>query len=378
MPGMDRKKVLFIDRDGVIVKERQVDTYESIEYIPHVFEALREISKRTDFSLVMVSNQDGVGTRSFTYEGFSGPAERIFSTLKGEGIVFDDINIDLSFPEDNLPTRKPGTGMIEGYRSNLYDMDKSFMIGDRLTDMMLAKNMGCRGFLLDSDGIEVPEELSGTVALHTSSWLDIADYLIPSSALKHREAEVIRNTKETEIKLSVDIDGTGDGHIVSGIGFFDHMLDQIVRHSRFDIDGVVKGDLQVDEHHSVEDTALALGEAVRKALGEKRGIERYGYEVLMMDDVVATCSIDFSGRPEFIWDVEFTMEYIGQFPSELVKHFFRSFSSSAECNLYLSATRAGNNHHTAEALFKAFARAMRKAVRRIPGESRVSSTKGVL
>ncbi len=378
MAGNDRKKVLFIDRDGVIVRERQVDTYESIEYIPHVFEALREISRKTDYLLVMVSNQDGVGTVSFSYEGFAGPAERIFSTLKGEGIVFDDINIDLSFPEDNLPTRKPGTGMIEGYRSDLYDMDKSFMIGDRLTDMMLAKNMGCRGFLLDSDGIEVPEELSGTVALHTSSWLDIADYLIPSSSLKHREAEVIRNTKETEIKLSVDIDGTGDGHIVSGIGFFDHMLDQIVRHSRFDIDGVVKGDLQVDEHHSVEDTALALGEAVRKALGEKRGIERYGYEVLMMDDVVATCSLDFSGRPEFIWDVEFTMEYIGQFPSELVKHFFRSFSSSAECNLYLSATRAGNNHHTAEALFKAFARAMRKAVRRIPGESRVSSTKGVL
>ena len=378
MSGNERKKVLFIDRDGVIVKEQQVDSYEKIEYIPHVFEALREISRKTDYLLVMVSNQDGVGTVSFSYEGFAGPAERIFSTLKGEGIVFDDINIDLSFPEDNLPTRKPGTGMIEGYRSNLYDMDKSFMIGDRLTDMMLAKNMGCRGFLLDSDGIEVPEELSGTVALHTSSWLDIADYLIPSSALKHREAEVIRNTKETEIKLSVDIDGTGDGHIVSGIGFFDHMLDQIVRHSRFDIDGVVKGDLQVDEHHSVEDTALALGEAVRKALGEKRGIERYGYEVLMMDDVVATCSIDFSGRPEFIWDVEFTMEYIGQFPSELVKHFFRSFSSSAECNLYLSATRAGNNHHTAEALFKAFARAMRKAVRRIPGESRVSSTKGVL
>ena len=249
-----------------------------------------------------------------------------------------------------------------------------------LEDDVAAGKMRHQAFLsiCADHGIEVPGELSGTVALHTSSWLDIADYLIPSSSLKHREAEVIRNTKETEIKLSVDIDGTGDGHIVSGIGFFDHMLDQIVRHSRFDIDGVVKGDLQVDEHHSVEDTALALGEAVRKALGEKRGIERYGYEVLMMDDVVATCSIDFSGRPEFIWDVEFTMEYIGQFPSELVKHFFRSFSSSAECNLYLSATRAGNNHHTAEALFKAFARAMRKAVRRIPGESRVSSTKGVL
>ena len=377
MPGMDRKKVLFIDRDGVIVKERQVDTYESIEYIPHVFEALREISKRTDFSLVMVSNQDGVGTRSFTYEGFSGPAERIFSTLRGEGIVFDDINIDLSFPEDGLPTRKPGTGMIDRYRELPYDMESSFMIGDRLTDMMLASSMGCRGFLLDSS-LTVPDELKSTVALQTSSWLDIAAYLVDDGFLCHRTAEIRRRTNETDIILSIDLDGTGEGCFETGIGFFDHMLSQIVRHSRFDINGRCKGDTFVDEHHSAEDTALVLGEAVRKALGDKRGIERYGYEIVMMDDVVATVALDFSGRPELMWDVDFTMEYIGDFPSELIRHFFRSFSSASLCNISVSATKGGNSHHTAEAVFKAFARAMRKAVRRIPGDTRVVSTKGVL
>ena len=377
MPGMDRKKVLFIDRDGVIVKERQVDTYESIEYIPHVFEALREISKRTDFSLVMVSNQDGVGTRSFTYEGFSGPAERIFSTLRGEGIVFDDINIDLSFPEDGLPTRKPGTGMIDRYRELSYDMESSFMIGDRLTDMMLASSMGCRGFLLDSS-LTVPDELKSTVALQTSSWLDIAAYLVDDGSLCHRIAEIRRRTNETDIILSIDLDGTGEGCFETGIGFFDHMLSQIVRHSRFDINGRCKGDTFVDEHHSAEDTALVLGEAVRKALGDKRGIERYGYEIVMMDDVVATVALDFSGRPELMWDVDFTMEYIGDFPSELIRHFFRSFSSASLCNISVSATKGGNSHHTAEAVFKAFARAMRKAVRRIPGDTRVVSTKGIL
>ena len=377
MPGMDRKKVLFIDRDGVIVKERQVDTYESIEYIPHVFEALREISKRTDFSLVMVSNQDGVGTRSFTYEGFSGPAERIFSTLRGEGIVFDDINIDLSFPEDGLPTRKPGTGMIDRYRELPYDMESSFMVGDRLTDMMLASSMGCRGFLLDSS-LTVPDELKSTVALQTSSWLDIAAYLVDDGSLCHRTAEIRRRTNETDIILSIDLDGTGEGCFETGIGFFDHMLSQIVRHSRFDINGRCKGDTFVDEHHSAEDTALVLGEAVRKALGDKRGIERYGYEIVMMDDVVATVALDFSGRPELMWDVDFTMEYIGDFPSELIRHFFRSFSAASLCNISVSATKGGNSHHTAEAVFKAFARAMRKAVRRIPGDTRVVSTKGIL
>ena len=325
----------------------------------------------------MVSNQDGVGTRAFTYEGFSGPAERIFSTLRGEGIVFDDINIDLSFPEDGLPTRKPGTGMIDRYRELPYDMESSFMIGDRLTDMMLASSMGCRGFLLDSS-LTVPDELKSTVALQTSSWLDIAAYLVDDGSLCHRTAEIRRRTNETDIILSIDLDGTGEGCFETGIGFFDHMLSQIVRHSRFDINGRCKGDTFVDEHHSAEDTALVLGEAVRKALGDKRGIERYGYEIVMMDDVVATVALDFSGRPELMWDVDFTMEYIGDFPSELIRHFFRSFSAASLCNISVSATKGGNSHHTAEAVFKAFARAMRKAVRRIPGDTRVVSTKGIL
>ncbi len=373
----DRKKVLFIDRDGVIVKEQQVDSYEKIEYIPHVFEALREISRKTDYLLVMVSNQDGVGSREFTYEGFSGPAERIFSTLRGEGIVFDDVNIDLSLPEDNLSTRKPGTAMIDRYRSSVYDMSLSFVVGDRLTDMELAKAMGCRGFLLDSS-LSVPAELEETVALHTISWLDIAAYLTGDGTLPHRTASVERTTNETAISISMDLDGTGEGKLETGIGFFDHMFAQVIRHSRFDIDGKCVGDLFIDEHHSAEDTALVLGEVVRKALGDKRGIERYGYEIVMMDDAVATVALDFSGRPELMWDVEFTMEYIGSFPSELIRHFFRSFSSSALCNISVSATKGGNSHHTAEAIFKAFARALRKAVRRIPGDTRVVSTKGVL
>ena len=361
MSGNERKKVLFIDRDGVIVKEQQVDSYEKIEYIPHVFEALREISKHSDYLLVMVSNQDGVGTVSFPFEEFSGPAERIFSTLKGEGIVFDNINIDLSMPEENLRTRKPGTAMIDSYRGELYDMSSSFMIGDRLTDMILAKNMGCRGFLLAPSSLVVPEELKETVALQSDNWLDIASYLLSDETLRHRKAEIVRKTKETDILLSVDLDGTGEGHIATGIGFFDHMLDQVVRHSRFDITGNVKGDLYVDMHHTAEDTALALGEAVLKALGDKKGIERYGFEIVPMDDTAA-----------------FQLEYIGEFPSELIVHFFRSFSAAARCNLYMKATGGGNSHHTAEALFKAFARAMRKAVRRIPGDVRVASTKGVL
>lgn len=379
MNGMaDRKKVLFIDRDGVIVKETQVDSFEKIEYIPHVFEAMREISRKSDYLLVMVSNQDGVGTPLFPYEDYIGPAERIFDTLRGEDIVFDDIHIDFSLPEDNSPMRKPGTGMIDSYRSDEYDMSKSFVIGDRITDMMLARNMGCRGFLLNGPDVEIPEDLASTVVMHTSDWLDIASYLLDDKTLSHRKADVSRKTLETSIDISIDIDGTGIGRIISGIGFFDHMLDQVVRHSRFDASGAVRGDLEVDYHHTVEDTALALGKAVLEALGDKRGIERYGYEVVMMDDTVATAAVDFSGRPEFIFDTEFSLPVIGDFPTELIRHFFRSFAAEARCNLYLSARKGGDSHHTAEALFKAFARAMRKAVRRIPGDTRVQSTKGVL
>ena len=332
MDGKDRKKVLFIDRDGVIVNETQVDSFEKIVYIPHVFEAMREISRKSDYLLVMVSNQDGVGTPLFPYEDYIGPAERIFDTLRGEDIVFDDIHIDFSLPEDNSPMRKPGTGMIDSYRSDEYDMSKSFVIGDRITDMMLARNMGCRGFLLNGPDVEIPEDLASTVVMHTSDWLDIASYLLDDRTLYHRKADVSRKTLETSIDISIDIDGTGIGRIISGIEFFDHMLDQVVRHSRFDASGAVRGDLEVDYHHTVEDTA----------------------------------------------HTEFSLPMIGDFPTELIRHFFRSFAAEARCNLYLSARKGGDSHHTAEALFKAFARAMRKAVRRIPGDTRVQSTKGVL
>ena len=355
----DKKKVLFIDRDGVIVKEQQVDSYEKIEYIPHVFEALRTISDKEDYLFVMVSNQDGVGTPSFPYESYIGPMERILETLRGERIVFDDINVDFSMPEDDAPTRKPKTAMIDRYRSDEYDMAASFMVGDRLTDMLLAKNMGCRGFLLDKS-LDIPDELKSTVALQTDSWLDISAYLAGDESLRIRKTAVRRKTKETDIEVSLALDGTGSGMYTSGIGFLDHMLSQIIRHSRFDIEGRTIGDLEVDEHHTTEDTAIALGEAV------------------MMDDTIAFASIDFSGRPDFIFDVSFTMERIGTFPSELIRHFFRSFSAAAKCNLYLSAREGGDSHHTAEALFKAFARAMRKAVKRIPGDNALPSTKGLL
>ena len=373
-----RKKALFIDRDGVIVIEDQIDSFEKIIYMPHVFEALREIGRRTDYELVMVSNQDGVGTPSYPFESFAGPAERIFSTLRGEGIVFDDVNIDFSLPEDNCPGRKPGTAMLEDYMDGSYDLASSFMIGDRLTDMILARNLGAKGIWYTDSEEGIPSDLEDTVALKTDSWIAIASFLTCSEVKDHRKASVRRTTKETDISISVDLDGTGEGHIHTGIGFFDHMLDQVVRHSRCDISGEVKGDLYVDEHHTVEDTALALGSAVLEALGEKRGIERYGFEIVPMDDTAATVAIDFSGRDELMWDVEFSMDYVGSFPTELFRHFFRSFSSAARCNIYVSATRGGDSHHTAEAVFKAFARALRKAVKRIPGDDSVSSTKGVL
>ena len=378
MDTLYRKKALFIDRDGVIVIEDQIDSYEKIIYMPHVFEALREIRKLSDYEFVMVSNQDGVGTPSFPFESFSGPAERIFSTLEGEGIVFDDVNIDYSLPSDCCPGRKPGTAMLSSYMDGSYDLSQSFMIGDRLTDMMLAKNLGARGIWYTDSDEPVPEDLLDTVALKADSWLAIASFLTLGGVKEHRKASVDRKTNETDISLSVDIDGTGRGNIHTGIGFFDHMLDQLVKHSRFDIEGSVAGDTYVDEHHTAEDTALALGSAVLSALGDKRGIERYGFEIVMMDDTAATVALDFSGRDELIYDVEFTMDYVGSFPTELIRHFFRSFSSAAKCNIYISAVRNGNSHHTAEAIFKAFARAMRRAVRRIPGDDTVASTKGVL
>lgn len=374
---MNGKRVLFLDRDGVIVNEDQVDSFDKLIFMPHMFEALRRLRRESDFTFVMVSNQDGVGTPSFPYEDYKKCQDRIISTLEGEDIYFDDINVDFSFPEDNCPTRKPGSAMVDSYKNGEWNLSSSFMVGDRLTDMMLAENIGCKGILLN-DEVSVPEDLKGVVALQTGSWLDVLAFLLPDAFVStHRVAEVSRSTKETEIELRIDLDGTGKGEIVTGLGFLDHMLSQIVRHSRFDISGTLKGDFDVDEHHSTEDLALTLGSLIKKALGDKRGIERYGYEVLTMDDVVATVALDFSGRPDLIYDVDFKREYIGTFPTEMIRHFFKSFSDSAEMNLYIKVTD-GNSHHQAEAIFKAFARTLRKAVRRIPGSTEIQSTKGVL
>lgn len=366
------RTALFIDRDGVIVQEMQVDSYEKIHFIPNVIQALWRIRKETDYELVMVSNQDGVGTPSFPLDDFLPVHEKILEILRTEDVAFDDINIDYSLPEDNCPGRKPGTAMLSQYMNGDYDLENSFMIGDRATDMALARNLGVRGIWFHDT-----KEGGPSVALETSSWLEIADFLTGGHCDRHRIASVSRKTAETEIELTVDLDGTGEGRIETGIGFFDHMLQQIVRHSRFNFNATVHGDTWVDEHHSVEDTALALGKAVFQALGDKRGISRYGYDLLCMDEVHAEVSIDFSGRPELVWECQITRESIGTFPTELVEHFFKSFSNEARCNLYMSVS-TGNAHHQVEALFKAFARAMRMAVKRLPGYDGVPSTKGVL
>ena len=340
------KKALFIDRDGVIVEERQVDSLERVVFIPHVISALRKIREKTDYYFVMVSNQDGVNTPSFPIDDFEICQNKILEVLRGEDVVFDDINIDYSLPEDNCPGRK---------------------------DMQLARNLGCKGIWLHEKEASCPEN----VALETNSWLEIASFLTLEDIKGHRTAHVERVTGETSVSLDLDLDGSGKGEIVTGIGFFDHMLQQIVRHSRFDLSARLSGDTWVDEHHSIEDMAICLGRAVSQALGDKRGINRYGFDLLCMDDVHAEVSVDFSGRPELVFCVSFTRDYIGSVSTQMFSHFFKSFCDAAGCNIYASVS-SGNAHHQAEALFKAFARAVRMAVKRIPDLDEVVSTKGVL
>lgn len=365
------KKVLFIDRDGVIVDETQVDSLEKIRFIPHVMEALRTIRRQTDYLLVMVSNQDGVGTPSFPMEDFRLCHDRIIQVLEGEDASFDDQRIDFSLPQDGCPGRKPGTAMLADYMDGQYDLENSFMIGDRASDMQLARNLGCSGIWFH-EGHEGGEG----IVLETSSWLEVASFLTGCD-MEHRKAHIVRTTKETCIDLAVDLDGNGRGRIETGIGFFDHMLEQLVRHGRLDVEAHLEGDTWVDEHHSVEDMALCLGKAVLTALGDKRGIQRYGFDLLCMDEVHCEVSMDFSGRSDLVFDGRFSREYVGSFPTEMIRHFFKSFSNEARCSLYISFSE-GNAHHQAEAVFKAFARALRMAVRRIPGSDEVVSTKGVL
>ena len=373
------KAVLFLDRDGIIVIEDQIDSFERIIYIPGVFGALSRIRKEGSFHFAMVSNQDGVGTPSFPLDDFAEPHERILATLQGEGITFDDVHVDFSLPSDNCPGRKPGIGMLDKYLSGEYDMENSVVIGDRQTDVRMAHNLGCKAiwFVPPSQKEELDQALKDTCIFVSDNWNAIASFLLDGSNAKVRTSEITRNTKETEISLLVNLDGTGEGEVHTHIPFFDHMLDQVLRHSGLDITLLAHGDLVVDEHHTVEDVALALGQGVREALGEKRGISRYGFELLSMDDVLAEVALDFSGRPSLLWEVPLKREYVGTFPTEMVEHFFKSFSDAAQCNLAMKVSE-GNVHHQVEALFKAFSRALKKAVHKYPHSDALPSTKGLL
>lgn len=373
------KRALFIDRDGTIIVEPpvdyQVDSLEKLEFVPGAISALRSIAE-LDFELVMATNQDGLGTDSFPESTFLPAHRKMLATLEGEQVRFDDILIDRSMPEDNAPTRKPRTGMFARYLSGDYDMATSYVIGDRLTDMELARNLGAKGIFLQArdEGEKALAEagLTDAAVLVTDRWWDIAEFLRAS----RRTAHVERNTRETRIKVDVDLDGRSESGVDTGLKFFDHMLDQISHHSGVSLKIETRGDLQVDEHHTIEDTAIALGEAIYEALGSKLGIGRYGF-ALPMDDCRAMVLLDFGGRIDFAWDVEFTREYVGDVPTEMFRHFFASLCAAMHCNLYVSA-RGENNHHKAEALFKAFARALRAAVKRDVFSYELPSSKGVL
>ncbi|MDR2122286.1 MAG: bifunctional histidinol-phosphatase/imidazoleglycerol-phosphate dehydratase HisB [Flavobacteriaceae bacterium] len=363
------KKVLFIDRDGTLVIEPpvdfQLDSLEKLEFYPGVFQNLSKIAHELDYELVMVSNQDGLGTDSFPEDTFWPAQNKIIQAFKNEGIVFSEILIDRSFEHENLPTRKPRTGMLTHYIKGNYDLANSYVIGDRLTDIQLAKNLNAKSIYLGN-------ETNNESDLTTTRWAEIYQYL----KKQPRKAKVIRNTKETQISVEINLDGSGKSSVHTGIGFFDHMLDQIARHGNMDVFVTVNGDLQVDEHHTVEDTGIALGEAILQALGSKKGIERYGF-LLPMDDCLAQVGIDFGGRPWIVWNAEFKREKIGELPTEMFYHFFKSFSDNAKCNLNIKA-EGENEHHKIEAIFKAFAKAIKMAVKQTDSNFAIPSTKGSL
>jgi imidazoleglycerol-phosphate dehydratase/histidinol-phosphatase len=361
------RKILFLDRDGTLIVEPpdlQIDSLEKLEFIPGVFEALKLIVNSNQFEMVMVTNQDGLGTHTFPENTFWPAHEKMLKAFENEGIKFSKVHIDRSRPEDNQPTRKPGTGMLLEYFSRDVDMANSYVIGDRLTDVQLAKNLGCKAILfLNSTDVAIDCPV-------TDSWKEIATMLTKPN----RTVTVNRKTNETNINIDLDLDGSGKSNIKTGLGFFDHMLDQLARHGGLDLKIQVKGDLHIDEHHTIEDTALALGEAFLQALGNKRGITRYGF-LLPMDDCLAQVAIDFGGRPWLVWDAKFNREKIGEMPTEMFLHFFKSFSDTAKCNLNIKA-EGENEHHKIESIFKAFAKAIKMAVK-IEGDQ-LPSTKGVL
>jgi len=373
------KKALFIDRDGTLIREPagdyQIDSLEKLEFLPGVFRNLYKLRHFTNFELVLVSNQDGLGTDAFPEEDFRLPHQKFLEAFRNEGVEFDAIHIDPSLPEENSPNRKPGTGMLKAYLEGEYDLENSFVIGDRTTDVQLAANLGCRAIFLagEEDRKELEAgSLSGLTPLISQDWDRIYRFI----RAQERSASVSRLTSETEIEVRLSLDGEGMCKVSTGLGFFDHMLDQLGKHGGFDLEVSARGDLEVDEHHTVEDTAIALGEAFRQALGNKRGIERYAF-VLPMDDSLASVAVDFGGRPWIEWKAEFRREKIGELPTEMFFHFFKSFSDAARCNLNIQAT-GSNEHHKIEAIFKGFARALGKAVSLDPDNNKLPSTKGKL
>lgn len=377
-PDDMKKKVLFIDRDGTLIIEPpidyQVDSFEKLEFYPKMMRNLSFICEKLDFERVMVTNQDGLGTSSFPEDDFWPIHRLVMRTLEGEGITFQDVLIDRSFPEDNAPTRKPRLGMLTKYLDGEYDLANSFVIGDRSSDVELAKNLGCKAILLQPDTVclEDRPDLLESCVLVTSDWDKVAEFLFAGE----RRAEVRRTTKETDILIQLNLDGTGKSDIDTGLGFFNHMLEQIAKHGNMDLTVKVKGDLEVDEHHTIEDTGLALGECLYEALGNKRGIERYGF-CLPMDDCLCQVALDFGGRPWLVWDATFQREKIGDMPTEMFLHFFKSLSDSARMNLNIKA-EGENEHHKIEGIFKAFARSLKMAVQRDIYHFEVPSSKGTL
>lgn len=364
------EKVLFIDRDGTIIiepiEDEQVDSLEKLEFLPGAISNLRKIVEQLDYKLVMVTNQDGLGTDSFPEDTFWPAHNKMLKTLEGEGVVFDEIVIDRTFAHENAPTRKPETGLLTEYLNGDYDLQNSYVFGDRVSDIQLAENLGAKA-------IFIAQEANDRAALTTMSWDEIFEFL----QMPPRLAEVTRVTKETDIAISLNLDGSGNCNNDTGLGFFDHMLDQLGKHSGADLRVKVKGDLHIDEHHTIEDTALALGEAYAEAIGDKRGINRYGF-LLPMDEALAQVAIDFSGRPWLVWEADFKREKVGDMPTEMFMHFFKSFSDAAKCNLNVKV-EGDNEHHKIESIFKAFAKAIKMAVKRNPDElGLLPSTKGTL
>ena len=377
-----RKKVLFIDRDGTLIKEpedEQIDCFEKLVFYPKVFVNLYKICKELDYEIVMITNQDGLGTSIYPEDTFWPVHNFVLETFKAEGIEFDEIFIDRTFVKDNAPTRKPNTGLLTKYFDFNYDLENSFVIGDRLTDIELANNLNAKAIFINDERHLGENELSASleelkqfIALETNDWEAIYNYL----KLTSRTAAIKRNTNETRIQIDLNLDGNGKSNIDTGIAFFDHMLDQLSRHGHIDLNIKVKGDLEVDEHHTIEDTAIALGEVIASAIGNKLGIERYGF-CLPMDDCLAQVSIDFGGRNWLVWEAEFNREMIGKMPTEMFFHFFKSFTDGAKCNLNIKA-EGNNEHHKIEAIFKAFAKAIKMAIKRDPEKMILPTTKGLL